>query len=99
GYPSAWLVALLIHRNIPFCMRCDVQDNGFAVVRRFMRSGQPEAFVTLPAPSVRDATDYECPRTPPRVRLIRQITPQGKVRVLMTSLCDTERFPLEAFAE
>ena len=59
GYPSAWLVALLIHRNIPFCMRCDVQDNGFAVVRRFMRSGQLEAFVTLPAPSVRDATDYE----------------------------------------
>lgn len=99
GYPSAWLVALLIHRDIPFCMRCDVEDNGFAAVRRFMRSGQPEAFVTLPAPSVRDATDYECPRTVPRVRLIRQITPQGKVRVLMTSLCDTERFPFEAFAQ
>ncbi len=99
GYPSAWLVALLLDRNIPFCIRCDIQDNGFGVVRRFMRSGHAEALVTLPAPSARDAADYECPRSAPRVRLIRQVTPHGKVRVLMTSLFDTERFPAEAFAQ
>ena len=34
----------------------------------------------------------------PHVRLIRQVTPQGKVRVLMTSLIDAERFPAAAFA-
>ena len=33
------------------------------------------------------------------VRLIRQVTPTGKVRVLMTSLLDAERYPAEAFAE
>ena len=32
------------------------------------------------------------------MRLIRQVTPQGKVRVLMTSLIDAERFPAAAFA-
>jgi hypothetical protein len=99
GYPSAWLVALLIDRNIPFCMRCDVESAGFNAVRRFMRSGQHEAIVSLPAPGIREATDYECPRHPPRVRLIRQVTPQGKVRVLMTSLFDAERFPVEASAQ
>ena len=99
GYPSAWLVALLLDRNRPFCMRCDIEDNGFGAVRRFMRSGQVEAIVTLPAPRMRDALDYECPRTASRVRLVRQISPQGKIRVLMTSLLDAERFPAAAFAQ
>lgn len=50
-------------------------------------------------PNARDAADYECPRVAPRVRLIRQVTPQGQVRVLMTSLVDAEHFPAEAFAQ
>ncbi|NMF88124.1 hypothetical protein [Aromatoleum petrolei] len=33
------------------------------------------------------------------MRLIRQVTPEGKVRVLMTSRFDAERFPAEAFAQ
>jgi hypothetical protein len=98
GYPCAWLVALLLARRVEFCIRCDIEDNGFKAVRQFIRSGLPEAIVTLPAPNTRDAADYECPRQPSRVRLIRQVTPHGKVRVLMTSLLAAERFPVEAFA-
>ena len=98
GYPGAWLVAALLHRGVPFCMRCD-SSSTFAAITHFMRSGQDDAVVTLPPPNRRDAVDYECPRQPSCIRLIRQVTPDGKVRVLMTSLLDAERYPAAAFAD
>ena len=98
GYPGAWLVATLLARGVPFCMRCD-SSSTFKAVTTFMRSDQAEAQVTLPAPNRQDAQDYECPRQPSTVRLIRQTTPQGKVRVLMTSLLDEAAYPATAFAE
>ncbi len=98
GYPGAWLVASLLHRGIPFCMRCD-SASSFTAITRFMRSGKDEEVVTLPPPNRQDASDYECPRQVSSVRLIRQVTPAGKVRVLMTSLLDAERYPATAFAD
>lgn len=62
GYPGAWLVASLLHRGIPFCMRCDSAST-FTAITQFMRSGIDEAVVTLPPPNRRDAADYECPGT------------------------------------
>jgi hypothetical protein len=97
GYPGAWLVALLLQRGIPFCMRCD-SSASFAAITRFMRSGQDEAVVRLPPPNRDDARDYACLRQASTVRLIRQVTPEGKVRVLMTSLLDTVRYPAPSFA-
>lgn len=98
GYPGSWLVAVLCQRGIPFCMRCD-SSSPFTVVTQFMRSGQDEAVAILPLPNRQDAVDYECARQPSTVRLIRQVTPEGKVRVLMTSLLDTAHFPAPAFAD
>ncbi|MBK7648799.1 MAG: IS4 family transposase [Betaproteobacteria bacterium] len=98
GYPGAWLVAALLHRGIPFCMRCD-SSSTFAAITQFMRSGQDEAVVTLPPPNRQDAVDYECPRQASTVRLIRQVTPAGKVRVLMTSLLDAASYPATAFTD
>lgn len=98
GYPGAWLVAALLHREIPFCMRCD-SSSTFAAITQFMRSGQDDTVVTLPPPNCRDAVDYECPRQASTVRLIRQVTPAGKVRVLMTSLLDSAQYPAPAFAD
>ena len=98
GYPGAWLVAALLHRGIPFCMRCD-SSSTFAAISQFMRSGQDEDVVTLPPPHRQDAIDYECPRQASTVRLIRQVTPEGKVRVLMTSWLDTGRYPATAFTD
>ncbi len=89
GYPGAWLIAALLHRGIPFCVRCD-SSSSFKAVTEFMRSGLEEKVVTLPPPNRQDAIDYECPRQPSTVRLIRQITPDGQLRVLMTSLLDTD---------
>lgn len=96
GYPGAWLVAVLLHRKIPFCMRCD-SSSTFSAITQFMRSGQNEALVSLPPPNRKDAADYECPRFASTVRLIRQVTPEGKVRVLMTSLLDATAYPAAAF--
>ena len=98
GYPAAWLVSVLNARAIAFCMRCESRST-FKVVREFMRSARAEAVVTLPTPNRTDAADYECARTPSTVRLIRDVTPNGKVRVLMTSLLERARYPASAFAE
>ena len=97
GYPASWLVAALNQRNIGFCMRVD--NSGFNCVRHFLRSGLAETVVTLSAPNRLDAADYEISRTPQVVRLVRHVASRGNVRVLMTNLLDTERFPASGFGE
>jgi len=99
GYPASWLVAVLNHRAIKFCMRVDNTDGGYACVREFMRSSAIESVVMLRAPNKRDALDYECPRKPQRVRLVRHVLPNGEQRVLMTNLFDDKLFPAECFGE
>ena len=100
GYPGRWVVAALNQRGIPFCMRVDKTGNsGFACVRDFSRSGLAEQVVTLRAASQRDVTDFDCPSVPQTVRLVRQITPDGQVRILMTNLFDVVRFPACSFAD
>ena len=98
GYPCRWLVAVLNHRTIKFCMRVD-NAGGFACVREFIRSGATERIVMLRAPDKQDALDYECPRKPQRVRLIRNVSPGGQQRVLMTNLFDQTLYPADCFAE
>jgi hypothetical protein len=101
GYPCRWLPALLNQRGISFCMRVERggDTGGFNCVRRFLRSGLTEQIVVLPAPTRRDAADYECPATPQTVRLVRHVASTGKVRVLMTNLFDTALFPAAVFGD
>jgi hypothetical protein len=98
GFPCRWLVSVLTVRHLHFCIRCDL-FRGFKVVREFLMSGQSEQVVVLRAPSARDAEDYECPATPTTVRLVRVVTPNGRVHVVMTSLLDPVAFPAAAFAD
>jgi hypothetical protein len=97
GYPAAWLVALLNDRGIHWCMRCD-NDSGWLAVREFKRSNQDEAWVTVSAPSADDVQTWGCPRAAPRVRLVRQVSPGGAIRVLATNL-DSQAFPCHAFGD
>jgi hypothetical protein len=60
-----------------------VDATGFAEVRRFLRSGQAEAV----------------PRQPSTVRLIRVVTPNGRVHAVMTSLLDPHAYPAADFAD
>ena len=95
GYPASWLMAALQARGIRFCMRID--GIGGKPVSAFLRSGASEAIVTLPAPNRPDAADYELERSPVTVRLIRVVTPEGRVRVLATSLLDASNWPAAEF--
>jgi hypothetical protein len=97
GYPAAWLVALLNARGIRFVMRCD-SSSGWAASKRFVRSGALEAVVTLNAPSPKDVADWHCPAGAPQARLLRQVAPNGQVRVLATNL-DAGTFPHELFSD
>ena len=95
GYPASWLIAVLAQRAQHFCMRVDAL--GFSVVRAFLRSNQDEMIVEIAAPTAQDALAYECVAKPSRVRLIRVVTPNGRVHALMTSLLDAKAFPAESF--
>ena len=97
GYPARWLIAHLAQRGIPFCMRAD--DSGFSAVKAFLRSTLPEAVVALRAPDAVDCADYECAPTPTTVRLVRVVTPNGRVHAVITSLLDATAYPAEGFAD
>lgn len=97
GYPARWLIAHLAQKGIPFCMRVD--DSGFVAVRDFLRSDQVEAIVTIAPPNQGDGADYLCVRTPTSVRLVRVVTPNGRIHAVMTSLLDGVTYPAEAFAD
>lgn len=90
GYPAAWLVALLKQRGIDFCMRVDA--TGWNCVKAFLASGEAERRVRLPRPPAKECAVYEVTREAVEVRLIRDLTPEGNVRVLMTSLLDAQRY-------
>ncbi|MEN3263100.1 IS4 family transposase [Sodalis endosymbiont of Spalangia cameroni] len=95
GYPANWMAAALVQRGLDFCMRVDA--TGWNVVKDFLRSNMTETWVTLDPPRQGAAHDYELERTPTPVRLIRNVTPTGNVRILMTSLLDAEYYPAVAF--
>ena len=95
GFIGNAMVAALAQREIAFCMRVDARN--WKCVTAFARSGEAERVVTLEAPSEQDACDYELARMPTNVRLIRDVTPSGRVRVLMTSLLDGQRYPAASF--
>jgi hypothetical protein len=97
GYPAAWLVALLNERGVRFCMRCD-KDSSWSALTAFMRSQSSEAWVTLNPASASEAALWGCSRNAPRLRLVRQVAPNGAVRVLATNLAE-QAAPAEAFAE
>ncbi len=96
GYPATWLVAALLQRGIHFCMRVD--QSGYRVVKDFVRSGEAERIVTLAPPSKAKAKIYEVERRECVVRLVRCVTPDGKIRVLMTSLLDVVAYPVTDFS-
>jgi Transposase DDE domain len=97
GYPAVWLVALLNARGIRFVIRCD-NDSGWSATKTFLRSGAHEAWVTLNSPSADDVRDWGCPAQAPQVRLVRQTSPGGRLRVLVTNLASQD-YPCHAFAE
>ena len=94
---AAFVVACLNEHKIRFCTRCD-KINGCKAMRALLDSGNTEATVTLKKPNQRDVTDYQCSGTAPQLRLVRHVTPDGKVWVLATNLSEVN-FPAEVFGD
>lgn len=95
GYVGNTMAAVIAQANLHFCLRVD--RSGWRCVADFLCSNLTEQVVTLKPPHARDASTYELAQTGTTVRLIRDVTPSGKVRVLMTNLLDAERFPAADF--
>jgi hypothetical protein len=96
GYPAAWLINLLAQRGIRFIMRCD--GASWPSVREFVRSSDAQRLdVALAPPSAAQAADWGCTRQSPRVRLVRNVSPCGRVRVLLTNV-EPERASAADFA-
>jgi len=70
---------------------------GFTSVKDFLHSGEAERLITLRASDAADCLTYECEAKPTTVRVIRVVTPNGRVHALMTSLLDTETYPAADF--
>lgn len=96
GYPARWLIAYLVQHGIPFCMRVD--ETGFTAVKTFLRSGLDEQHVTVRIPNAVDCRDYGCQPLPSEVRLVKVVTPNGRIHVMMTSLLDASAYPTSDFA-
>jgi hypothetical protein len=98
GYPAAWLINLLNARGIRVIMRCDTTAGGWTMLRSFMRGQLPESLITLSPPKPCDVIDWGCSAQAPTVRVVRQVSLGGALRVLMTNL-PPEQVPAEAFAD
>jgi hypothetical protein len=96
GYPARWLIAYLVQHGIQFCMRVD--ETGFAAVKTFLRSGLSEQRIIVGKPKARDCQDYGCQPLPSEVRLIKVMTPNGRIHVMMTSLLNNAAYPAADFA-
>lgn len=95
GYVGNAMVAALAQRGLGFCLRVDAC--AWRCVADFLRSGASEQVVPLPAPRAAEAAIYEIQALPSSVRLIRDVTPSGNIRVLMTNLLDAARYPAAQF--
>lgn len=96
GYPAWWLFSLILSRNAHFCAR--ISCTKWKVVRKFFHSGRVEKIISLPihATSVAFCKEMGLPMEPLKLRLIR-IENKGQVQVLITSLIDTQIYPVHIF--
>ena len=98
GYPAWWIFGLIIAVNSNFCAR--ISCTKWKAVRKFFHSGRSEHIIRLPvhATSVAACREMGLDMQPLKLRLIR-VEHDGKVQVLITSLIDTEAYPIEIFRD
>jgi len=98
GYPAWWLFKLIISFNANFCAR--ISCTKWKAVRKFYYSGISEKIISLPihATSVAQCKQMGLGTQPLKLRLIR-IQAGHKVQILITSLIDTQSYPIEIFHE
>ena len=98
GYPAWWLFNLILSMNADFCARISYRK--WKVVRKFYRSGLSENIIRLPiiTTSIERCQEMGLDLDPLELRLVR-IETDGKTQVLITSLTDTQKYPIDLFSD
>jgi hypothetical protein len=99
GYPAFWLFKLIMSMDANFCAR--VSCTKWKVIRKFYRSGKQESIVKLyPTPlSVLKCAEMGLDKNPIKVRLTRVELSTGETEILITSLTDMDKYPINIFAD
>lgn len=98
GYPAYWVFNLIVSLGGNFCARISKQ---WKIIRDFVESGAREAIIDLNASyhSKKECIGMGLDVTPLRLRLIRVELDSGQIEILITSLTDEEKYPLEIFKD
>ncbi|MCP3876664.1 MAG: IS4 family transposase [Desulfobacteraceae bacterium] len=98
GYPAWWLFNMILSMNTDFCAR--VSCTKWKAVREFFYSGLSEKVIhlTIPSTSTAQCKEMELGTMPLKLRMVR-IKNKGKVQILITSLIDTDRYPINIFQD
>jgi len=97
GYPAYWLFNLILSWDGNFCAR--VQVDKWIPIKKFFRSGKLQKIIQLKAPtsSISKCRELGLDTIDLKLRLIRIQLENGETEILITSLIDTEKYPLEIF--
>ncbi len=92
GYPSFNLIYEHYERGIDFLMRCKIDFNN--ITRNFYESELSSAVVKMyPGKNTMLLDKPYSKNTYKEVRLVRIELPSGETEILITSLCDCEKYP------
>lgn len=96
GYPAWWFFKLILSENTNFCARLPCEK--WKVARKFLKSQMSEKLIELPIPktSMKQCKQLQLDTSPMKLRLVR-IENDGKVSVLITSLIDCQKYPVDVF--
>lgn len=99
GYECFWLFKLILASGANVCAR--VSCNKLKVVKAFLQSGEKERTIKLSCTpnSARKCFEFELDKKPLRLRLVRIDLPTGETEVLITSLTERQKYPLEVFGD
>jgi hypothetical protein len=97
GYPAYWLFNLILSWDGNFCAR--VQVDKWIPIKKFFRSGKLQKIIQLKAPtsSISKCRELGLDTLDLKLRLIQIQLENGETEILITSLIDTEKYPLEIF--
>ncbi len=99
GYPAYWLFNLILTRGANFCAR--VSYSKWKPIKKFFHSDKPEQIIRLKAPasSIKKCRELGLNTQALKLRLVRIELENGETEILITSLIDTESYPLDIFSD
>jgi hypothetical protein len=71
-------------------MHCDISRGHLVSLRCFIQGSELEAHINRTAPDAQGAAAWQCSGLGPTLCVVRQVAPNGQMRVLMTNLTATQ---------